>query len=248
MILGLIGLIVGLLMGITGAGGAIIAIPLFQLLLDSPLKEATVLSLITVILGTGVNLASRLNHVNWKLSIGLAVSGSLANFLSMPLKEKMPELTIALLLVLIGIFSIWSVWNSSHTRTISGDAKIPPGIIIITGLLLGLVTTLTGLGGGVLLIPLLLRIFKMSYEDALPTSLSSIFLVSLSSLVIQGKKTLELLNLDDFLLITAGALIAFGFLKFLLKSLNHSQKLKLRKYVFTLATISSLVIVIIKTV
>jgi len=248
LIFALIGLIVGLLMGITGAGGAVIAIPLFQLLLGSTLKEATVLSLITVILGTGVNLINRLSDVKWKISLGLALSGSIANFLSRSLKEIMPEALIALLLVLIGIFSIWSVWKSQGIMEYSEEQKFQPVKVIITGLMLGLVTTLTGLGGGVLLIPILLRIFNMIYEDALPTSLASIFLISLSSLIIQGNKTLELMNVNEFFFISAGAVIAFTTLTLTLKFLSNDQKLKLRKYVFTLTTISSLIIIILKAV
>ncbi len=244
----LVGLIVGLLMGITGAGGAVIAIPMFQLLIEAPLKEATVLSLITVILGTGINLINRLSDVNRKIALGLALSGSLANFLSMPLKRIMPEEIIVLLLVMIGSYSIWSIWGSLPGKTNIGEKKINPVTILISGLMLGLVTTLTGLGGGVLLIPILLRIFKMSYEDALPTSLASIFLISLSSLVMQGKKALQLLNANDFFFISAGALTAYVALRFSLQFLNQNQKLMLRKYVFSFATIISLIIIIAKTI
>ncbi len=235
-------------MGLTGAGGAVIAIPLFQLLLEASLKEATVLSLIAVILGTGINLANRLGDVKWKISVGLAASGSLANFYSMPLKLRMSEEMIAFLIVLITVFSIWSVWNSQTTKPLPGEKAIKPVTIVATGLMLGLVTTLTGLGGGVLLVPILLRIFKMNYEAAIPTSLSAIFLISLSSLVIQGEKTIKLLTAGDFFLISAGALTAFTALRFTMEYLSEKQKLSLRKYVFTLATVSSIIIVLIKTV
>ena len=52
----LIGVIVGLIMGLTGAGGALISIPLFLSLMNVSLKEATVLSLIAVMLGSLINL------------------------------------------------------------------------------------------------------------------------------------------------------------------------------------------------
>lgn len=243
----LIGFIVGLLMGVTGAGGAIIAIPLFQLLNGSTLKEATVLSLITVLMGTGINLASHFKNVKWNLALSLAISGTVANYLSLPIKTFIPEAIIVLLLVTIGVFSIWSVWKSSPEKTQSEKNQIHPLIIILTGFFLGLITTLTGLGGGVLLIPLLLHIFRMDYEEAIPTSLSSIFLISFSSLLIQGAKTLELMRLSDFFLITTGGIIAFICLNLFLKKMSKTRKLKLRKYVFTIATITSLIIVILKT-
>lgn len=233
-------------MGITGAGGAIIAIPLFQLLLESTLKEATVLSLISVLLGTGVNLLGKTREVKWKIAFGLAIPGAVANILTMPLKTKMPEVIIAILLVLIGVFSIWSVWKSPAGRD-HEENDTHAFIIILIGLFLGVVTTLTGLGGGVLLIPLLLKVFGMSYEDALPTSLSSIMLISLSALLIQGEKVLGLIDMKDILLIGTGALAAYGALTFLLKKVTDVRKLKIRQYVFSTATVVSLIIVIAKT-
>ncbi len=232
-------------MGITGAGGAIIAIPLFQLLLNSTLKEATALSLITVFFGTSVNLFSRMREVKWKIALGLTVSGTVSNYLTLPLKTKMPESFIAILLVMIGIFSISSVWRSPKS---DGNKlkKINFSIILLVGLFLGLITTLTGLGGGVLLIPFLLRVFAMSYEEALPTSLASIMFISLSALFFQGERVLELIKLSEVLYLGAGALVAFVTLKFILRAFSPTQVLKLRKLVFSFATLTSLTIVIIK--
>lgn len=248
MVFALIGSIVGLLMGITGAGGSVVAIPLFQVFLDSSLNEATSLSLITVVLGTGVNLIRLLEEVKWKISLSFVVFGFLGNYLAVPLKLMVPVEAIVSLLVMIGAFSIWSVLRVSVTEGSSNERRVHPVLVSITGILLGIVTTLTGLGGGVLLLPILLRVFQMSYEEALPTSLSTIFLISLSSLMLQGKKTLELYDSGDMLLLTFGVLVSFAALQFLLSFPDGRTKLKLRKFVFVLATISSLVTIVIKTV
>lgn len=240
-----IGLIVGLIMGITGAGGAIISIPLFQLSMNATLKEATVLSLFTVLLGTGSNLLNRLSDVKWKLAFGLFFSGTIANFLTLPLKTLIPESIIAVLLVIIGLYSISSVWSSDFSKKESAS-ETNLGIILLVGLLLGLVTTLTGLGGGVLLIPLLLRVFKMNYEKAIPTSLASILLISLSSLILQLEIALSLIQGIEILYLGAGSLVALVTLRLILNFLSPTQLLKLRKIVFSLATLISLIIVIIK--
>lgn len=241
----LIGLIVGLLMGITGAGGAIISIPLFQILVNATLKEATVLSLFTVLLGTGVNLLNRLSDVKWKIAFGLFFTGTIANYLTLPLKTLMPESIIAVLLVIIGLCSILSVWRS-ELSPMENISETNFATILLTGFLLGLVTTLTGLGGGVILIPILLRVFKMSYEKALPTSLASIMLISLSALIFQFKTAFELIEGKEILYLGSGSFVAFVTLKFILNSFSADQVLKLRKIVFTVATLISLSIVIIK--
>ena len=232
-------------MGITGAGGAITAIPLFQIFVNSTLKEATVLSLITVFFGTVVNLLSRMREVNWRIALGLTLSGTVANYLSLPLKTKMPESVIVILLIMIGLFSISSIWRSPKSGE-NATKETNFVTVILIGLFLGLITTLTGLGGGVLLIPLLLRVFGMSYEEALPTSLGSIMLISLSALFFQGEKALELIKVEEILYLGAGALAAFATLKLILRYFSPAQVLKLRKLVFSMATLISLIIVIFK--
>lgn len=245
MIFAFIGLIVGVVMGITGAGGAIIAIPLFQILLVSNLKEATILSLIAVLLGTVVNLASQMGEVKWKIATGFAIFGTIANYLTIPLKLEVSEILILVLLLIIGIFSIWSIWKSKITFNF--EIKVSISKIALTGLLLGLTTTLTGLGGGILLMPILMKFFDMNYEEALPTSLATITLISFSSLIIQRDKAIELITISDIFLIGVGAMLGFGILKLALKSLEDDKRLQLRKMVFSIVTLASLIIILAKT-
>ena len=241
----LIGFAIGLMMGLTGAGGAIISMPLFQLTMAITLKEATALSLITVVLGTGVNLITRLREVKWKVVFTFAMAGAIANFFALPLKILIPEFGISSLLVLIGLYSIISVLHPKETVS---EENSPHFLMVITiGLFLGVVTTLTGLGGGVLLIPILLRIFGMPYEKALPTSLVSIFFISLSALFFQRESALTLITGKELSLLAIGAILSYAILKTLLRRLSGQQTLKLRQVVFTIVTVISLAIVILKT-
>ena len=242
----LIGLIVGLIIGMTGAGGALIAIPLFQILIHLTVKEATVLSLITVLLASGANLISRWKEIKWKAALGFAIAGTVANFLTVALKDKISETIIVGLLVALGIISILSVWRSPDLKS---ERRKTPSIffVLLAGLLLGFVTTLTGLGGGVLLIPLLFTLFGLNYEEALPTSLATIFLISLSALILQRDRVLELITFSEIVYVAIGAIISFVFLKNILSLVSREKILIIRKYVFILATIISLSIVILKT-
>lgn len=246
IIFGVIGVIVGLTMGVTGAGGAIISIPLFQLLAGSSLKEATVLSLLAVIFGTSSNLLPQLKEVKWKLVIGLSVFGILSNYLTFGIKQKIPDLIIVAMLIVIGLYSIIAVWQK-ETRLKESQGKMSASMIIITGLTLGIITTITGLGGGALLIPAFLRIFHLHYEEALPSSLATIFIVSLSSLLFQGDKALSVIGLDEIAAIGIGALFSFLLLRQLIQRLEESSRLHLRRIIFSLVTAASLIMVIYKS-
>lgn len=244
MIYIMIGLIVGLMMGITGAGGALIAIPLFITFLHFTLKEATILSLIAVILGTIINLFGQKNKVDHKMIFGFVIFGAVGNFLTLKLKAVVPDLAVASLLALIVFFSLWNIWRSPHVKN-NVPSKVHFIKIAVTGSLLGVITTLTGLGGGVLLLPILIR-FGKTYEEAIPTSLAIILFISMISFLMQGKIGFNLISLHDFSFLTLGTLSSFFLLKFLLKSFDPTRIENIRKSVFTLVTMYSMVSILLK--
>jgi len=245
MIHSFIGLTVGLIMGLTGAGGALISIPLFLSLTNSSLKEATVLSLISVMLGTLVNLYGQKFKTDKKIVFGFVVFGAVANFLSLPLKALIPDLFIAILLALIGIISILSVWIKRIDQD-TNESKHPILKIAFTGILLGIITTLTGLGGGVILVPILIRGFGKKYEEALPTSLMAIFFISLISFLLQIQMGLSLITLPDLTLIALGVVLAFFILRLVIRRLDQGKLEILRKLIFTGVTLYSVISVFMK--
>ncbi len=233
-------------MGLTGAGGALISIPLFLGLMNVSLKEATVLSLIAVILGSIINLLGAKSQTDKKMVLIFVAFGALANYLTLPFKETLPNFIIALLLTVIALFSVWSLWKKESPKA-HMPAKNHWIKMITTGLFLGLITTLTGLGGGVLLIPILMSWFGKNYEEALPISLGTILFISLSSFFMQKKMVLELISPTEIGFIALGTLIAFFSLKFILKRTNPVSLLFLRKFLFTLVTIYSITSVMLKS-
>lgn len=241
-----IGLIVGMIMGLTGAGGALISIPLFLFLLGTTLKEATVLSLVAVVFGTSVNLIGQLAKVNKKIALSLSLSGIIANYGTLFLKPLTPDIVVAALLTVIALYSLWSVWGG---RVNSVNEMSHRGVILKSlgaGALLGVLTTLTGLGGGVILVPILIKLFGRTYTEALPTSLATIFLISLSSFIFQSEMALQLITLIQLGYLGAGALIAFFLLKLLIIKLDNSKVDTIRRIVFSVVTVYSAASVIVK--
>lgn len=246
MLYTVIGLIVGIIMGLTGAGGAMISIPLFINLLNTSLKEATVLSLAAVVLGTAVNLMGQISAANKKIIFAFGLGGIVTNYVSLPLKAETPDWVIAIILTLIGIYSIWSVWKKQNEQSSqSGMGMVIPKALI-AGSFVGLLTTLTGLGGGVVLVPILINFFGNNYQQALPTSLGSILLISVTSFIFQSKTAFELINFTELSLMAAGALLAFFLLKLLIKKVAARKILMIRKIVFTAVTLYSIISVIYK--
>lgn len=241
----IIGLIVGIVMGLTGAGGALISIPLFLYLLNTTIKEATVLSLLAVILGTSVNLFGQTHKPDLKIVLPFVIFGAIANFATLPLKEMMADMWIAGLLVIIGGYSLWSIWNPASVRMEVAKRSMVKTSLFGAGL--GIVTTLTGLGGGVLLVPILKSFYGKSYIEALPTSLLTILLISGLSFLAQLDVGLKLINFTELGFIAAGAISSFFLLKTTLKMISKEKIEIIRKVLFSAVTIYSVSSVVIKS-
>lgn len=233
-------------MGLTGAGGALVSIPLFIHLLGSSLKEATILSLIAVILGTAINLFSQVKSANIKVALLMGLAGTSSAYLSLGIKSTLSDLLIVVLLTAIGTYSLWSVWTEQKKPglTVNADKIILKSIS--AGVLIGFLTTLTGLGGGVLLIPILIKFFGKTYDEALPTSLLTIFIIAASSLALQINAAHSIVNLKVTGLIGAGAVVSLALLSKLIRKMSEQLVKKIRKTVFTLVVFYALAGVISK--
>lgn len=241
-----IGLIVGIVMGLTGAGGALISIPLFMSFLDTTLKEATVLSLVAVVFGTAVNLLGQISKVNKKIAFTLGAAGAASNYFTLPLKSGTSDVVIAGILTVIGIYSVTSVWGNNKKDILEKEETYVFAKALLAGTFLGLITTLTGLGGGVILVPIIIKVFGKKYEEALPTSLATILMISLTSFLFQSKTALGLISYSQLALIGGGAILSYFTLKFSLKKIKDSNILQIRRVVFTLVTVYSVLSVISK--
>ena len=235
-------------MGLTGAGGALISIPLFMNLENTLLREATVLSLLAVIFGTSANLLGQFRKIDLKIVLFFSLSGAASNFASLKVKSLIPDIVVASVLTLIGLYSLWGVWRKSSkhaSSTLHQESYIK---LLAIGLMLGVLTTLTGLGGGVVLVPILMTLFGKTYEEALPTSLATIFIVSLTAFIFQLSTALSIVSLVEIMLLAGGSLISFLVLKASLRYFSDQTLTVLRKTVFTLVTIYSIGNVLWKTI
>ncbi len=65
---------------------------------------------------------------------------------------------------------------------VGGDESSPRGRLVVIGLLGGLLAGFFGVGGGIVLVPLLVVLGRLSQHGAHATSLAAIFIIGLSTL------------------------------------------------------------------
>ena len=173
-----IGLLLGTLLGLTGAGGSLVALPLL-LSLHLPLRDAIGVSLgavaITALIGAIPRARQRL--VAWRPVVLLAIAGLPGNVAGQWLGRQIPEAVLILGFCALVLWTAWRMWRSSNLpREGSGALRSAP--LVAIGLGVGLFSGLMGVGGGFLVVPALLAFTPLSMLAATATSMAVIALVS----------------------------------------------------------------------
>ena len=173
-----IGAVLGLLLGLTGAGGSLVSLPLL-LSLHLPLRDAIGVSLGAVAITALIGAVPRARQglVAWRPVLLLAIAGLPGNVAGQWLGRQIPEAVLILGFCALVLWTAWRMWRSSNLpREGSGALRSAP--LVAIGLGVGLFSGLMGVGGGFLVVPALLAFTPLSMLAATATSMAVIALVS----------------------------------------------------------------------
>jgi uncharacterized membrane protein YfcA len=168
-------LLIGLSLGLTGAGGSIITLPVLVYLAGLPPKEAVGLSLFVVGAAALVGAMQRFRsgEVQLKAVLMFALSGMVGATggaqLTPLVSAKMLMIIFALLMLIVALHMLMGpkVENTSK-------AECRPARCLLAGLGVGVLTGFIGVGGGFLLMPALVKFAKLPLRVATGTSLAVI--------------------------------------------------------------------------
>ena len=192
-----LGLLTGLLLGITGAGGGIVAAPLLMLVLHLPLTAAAPISLLAITLGCGtaVLLSLRQRIVQFRMAMLLSIMGMLASPLGIHLSRTLP---IEPLLIAFSALLIYRALRLWQPRVVSRDELMPCAVdgggkflwsrpcaraMMLAGALAGFSGGLLGVGGGFVLVPALRKHTPLAMNAIIATSLTTLTFVSFAGLL-----------------------------------------------------------------
>ncbi|MBC9251067.1 hypothetical protein A9179_12350 [Pseudomonas alcaligenes] len=173
-----IGTLLGLLLGLTGAGGSLVALPLL-LSLHLPMHDAIGVSLGAVALTAlvGAIPRARRGQVSWRPVLLLSLCGLPGNALGQWLSRYVAESVLIVAFCLLVLWSAWRMWRSASLPR-SGQGAVRSLPLLGIGLGVGLLSGLLGVGGGFLVVPGLLWFTPLSMLAATATSMAVIALVS----------------------------------------------------------------------
>lgn len=171
----LLGIAIGAVLAIVGAGGAILAVPGLIAVLGLSATAATTSSLVVVGAAAIAGVLPRIkkSQVNIKLGLTFSLLGVLGTYLGTRLLAEVSEtITVAIFaaLMFVAAFSMWRGQVSENETLLKPNW--PLTILIASGI--GIITGFLGIGGGFLIVPALVLILKVPTKIAVGTSLVAI--------------------------------------------------------------------------
>jgi uncharacterized membrane protein YfcA len=185
-----LGIIAGFLSGLCGIGGAVIMIPsmLFIFKLSVHAAAATSLAVImpTALFGSIKNAFSSIMTLDWGAFFLISAGAVPFAYFGAHLMHKVPQeklkkfLGIVLLLVSIKMI-FFAIGNVCTGGALEGAVRVA-GLILL-GAFTGFLSGMLGIGGSVVMIPIMLYIFNMNAHAVTATSLAVMIPTSISGTI-----------------------------------------------------------------
>ncbi len=203
--LSIIVLLISILGSISGVGGGVLYVPLFLVFLNDELNDIKYISTFLVFLGSFMNVAIEIvkKRLNYKiLLVGVVfstISILIGNVISKSINsDAVIKIIVAVTLIIVTFMLIYSEYflkvkdNSQKQYKLNknfyiinneGD-KINIILLSLISFIGGIITSLTGMGGGPIIMPLLIIIFSLKISSAAPISHTLIMVSSFISLIL----------------------------------------------------------------
>jgi uncharacterized protein len=171
---------IGLSLGMLGAGGSILTVPVLVFLVGQPEKLAVAQSLgiVGAIAGAGAIVQARRQAIDWRSVLLVGPPSMMGSYLGAWASQWINGRFQLLLFSAVMLIAGYRMFVSSK-RTDELQAHVcRPGCMLSVGIGLGIMSGLVGVGGGFLIVPALVLLGGLAMSLAIGTSL---VIISLSS-------------------------------------------------------------------
>lgn len=203
-----LGVAVGIVMALTGAGGGILAVPLLVFGAHISMAASAPVGLLAVGMASalGAVLGLRAGTVRYRAAIVMALTGMLAAPLGIAIAGRTDDAWLGAVFAVVLLLVAFRAWPRGTQRAGVAQPAAPRAApcmrnersgrfswswpcfraMTATGSGAGLMSGLLGVGGGFVVVPALQRFTDLGMQSIVPTSLAVIALVSASGVVSAG--------------------------------------------------------------
>jgi len=198
----MLGLAVGLILALTGAGGGILAVPLLVFGTHIGVAQAGPIGLMAVGMAAalGAILGLRAGVVRYRAALLIAIAGMLLSPAGLWLARRIDNRWLSVLFALVLLYVAFNTLRKARGWTgtaATPEERRPPCVrgldtgrfiwtrpcaraLALSGSFAGLLSGLLGVGGGFVMVPALQRYTDLAMQSAVATSLAVIALISLA--------------------------------------------------------------------
>jgi uncharacterized membrane protein YfcA len=179
-----IGLAAGCMSGLFGVGGGVVIVPLLLLVGHITQKRAQATSLAAIIVTAGAAAVPYALHngVDWAAAVTIAMGGLSGSFVGTAIVRRLPDhwLKIAFAVVALGSAVQLALPHDSDGGHLATLSVAVVAAYLAAGLAMGILSALVGVGGGIVLVPIL--VFAMGLPQPVAQGLSLVVMVPVAAM------------------------------------------------------------------
>jgi len=205
LLLGVIGVIGGMLSGLVGVGGGIAFVPGLLYVGGWRIQDAVAASLVIIIfssLSGTIRNARSADPVNWRVAGLLSLAVAPSSLIGVLISRVSPEVVVKIAFATLLIALAYPTARGGGEYDVRKDLPLP--FVFLAGIFIGSISGLVGVGGGVVMVPLMVLGMGLTTKQAVSTSLAVIMftgLVGAAGYVATGFRDVqELLSLPPLII------------------------------------------------
>ncbi|MDD5373048.1 MAG: sulfite exporter TauE/SafE family protein [Sulfurimonas sp.] len=177
-----LGMGVGLLSGFFGIGGGTILVPSL-LFLGYQIKDAIGISVVQMVFSSvyGSYLNNKKKTLDVPLVAVIGVGGFIGAFLSGFVAAKIDDKTLEIIFLAFAVFALGRLFFKTKTGAV--QKNVNRVVLFLIGLCLGTVSMLIGVGGSIILVPILVGFLHVDLKKAISAGLFFVVFSSVSGLI-----------------------------------------------------------------
>ena len=231
----LVGIFIGTMSGFFGIGGGMILVPIL-LVLGFDIKDAIGISIVQMVFSSV--FGSYLNHKKGSLIIGegifVGLGGFMGGYIGGAATEFIPDVVLQFTFFALLLFALFRLFFSKNHEDDAQTKSLKKALLFSIGVGIGIFSITLGIGGSIILTPLLVGLLHYPLKKAVSAGLFFVVFSSIAGMI--SRLSSGTIDFNNGLIVAVASLVgvAIGiWLKDHVNSKNHKMAL-LALYVFAL--------------